>query len=117
MTTTESPEQRRANRKLAVVGRCVPQSSSQSLTVRRIQDEAYNTLEEYKINRRRVVFVTNDERREGGYGVVRKADLRASSYLPTWFPSRQNTQPQVVAVKEIKLSAMYDGADLKRVSQ
>ncbi|KIO24722.1 hypothetical protein M407DRAFT_25872, partial [Tulasnella calospora MUT 4182] len=95
MTTVETADQRRANRKLAV-------------------DEAYQKLDEYHINRRRISFMANDEWRAGGYGVVRRAQLRASSYLPTWISSRLYDQPQVVAVKEIKLSAIYHGSDLKR---
>lgn len=57
----------------------------------------------------------NEEKRVGGYGVVRKAQLRASSFLPTWFASRRYGRPQVVAVKEIKLSPLHDASDLKRV--
>ncbi|KIO24740.1 hypothetical protein M407DRAFT_25887 [Tulasnella calospora MUT 4182] len=70
MTTAESADQRRARRILAV-------------------DEAYQTLNEYHIDRRRVVFIANDEKRQG-----RLRDL--------------------VAVKEISLSGMHEASDLKR---
>lgn len=79
------------------------------------QDEKYHSLEKYQVNRRRIVFVASDQRRAGGYGIVRRAHLHPFAYLPTWFASSQYGPPQVVAVKEIQFSAMRDIADLKRV--
>ena len=64
---------------------------------------------------RRIVFVDEEHKRAGGYGVVRQAHLHVSAYIPTWFTSRRYGAPQVVAVKEIKMSSIYSLHELKRV--
>lgn len=46
---------------------------------------------------------------------MRRAHLYPSSYLPQWLTSRRYGPPQVVAVKEIKISSIYNTSELKRV--
>lgn len=65
---------------------------------------------------RRVVFVKDGRKRAGGYGIVRRAELHRSAYLPTWFASRQYGPPQVVAVKQMRMSVADDPLSLKAVS-
>lgn len=119
MTTVEDAEKRLA-RGQAVVGVAALQSSpiqnsSHTPGTLHIQDEAYQALEKYQVDQRRIVFVDEEHRRAGGYGVVRQAHLHASAYVPTWFASRRYGAPQVVAVKEIKMSSIYSLHELKRV--
>ncbi|KAG9018928.1 hypothetical protein FRB90_008121 [Tulasnella sp. 427] len=76
-------------------------------------NETYEKLQRFQIDRRRIVFALNGSKRSGGYGVVRQADLYPSSYLPTWFASRYK-QPQRVAVKAIRISAVDDLDNAKR---
>ncbi|KAG8989277.1 hypothetical protein FRB90_002330 [Tulasnella sp. 427] len=72
-------------------------------------DEAYQALKRYEVSCRRIEFLTDDQKRSGGYAIVRKARLHQSLYLPTWLASRHYGPPEVVAVKQIKVSA----ADIK----
>lgn len=82
-----------------------------------MQNEAYEGLKAFEVDRRRIVFDVDDHKRSGGYGIVRQAMLYPSSYLPTWWASRQYGPPQHVAVKQIKISEMDNMSDAKRVSQ
>ncbi|KAG9041118.1 hypothetical protein FS837_012721, partial [Tulasnella sp. UAMH 9824] len=77
-------------------------------------DEAYEKLDEYHIDRGRVVFTDNNQKHQGGFGIVRQAHLHTSAYLPTWIASYAYGEPQLVAVKQIKMSFMDDVYDLKR---
>ncbi|KIO27633.1 hypothetical protein M407DRAFT_23066 [Tulasnella calospora MUT 4182] len=77
-------------------------------------EEEFKKLEEYKIDRRRILILDVDYQRSGGYGIVRQAELYHSGYLPTWLASRQYGPPQLVAVKQIKISAVDSMPDLKR---
>ncbi|KIO27637.1 hypothetical protein M407DRAFT_23069 [Tulasnella calospora MUT 4182] len=77
-------------------------------------EEEYKKLEEFRIDRRRIVILDVDYQRSGGYGIVRQAELYHSGYLPTWLASRQYGPPQLVAVKQIKISAVDNMPDLKR---
>ncbi|KAG8994478.1 hypothetical protein FRB90_000418 [Tulasnella sp. 427] len=78
------------------------------------QDEAYRALKRYQINHRRLEFLTDDHERSGGYGIVRKARLHQSSYLPTWLASHHYGPPEVVAVKQIKISVADVKSEVKR---
>ncbi|KAG8976523.1 hypothetical protein FRB90_009146, partial [Tulasnella sp. 427] len=80
----------------------------------RIQDAAYEALEKFQVDRRRIVFLSDVNKRSGGYGIVKAANLYASAYLPTWLASRHYGPPRLVAVKQIKISAMDNIDDAKR---
>ncbi|KAG9027405.1 hypothetical protein FS837_004285, partial [Tulasnella sp. UAMH 9824] len=77
-------------------------------------DEEYEKLDEYRIDRGRVVFIDNNQKRQGGFGVVRQAHLHTSAYLPTWIASHVYGEPQLVAVKQITVPPVQDAWDLKR---
>ncbi|KAG8948859.1 hypothetical protein FRC04_009197, partial [Tulasnella sp. 424] len=77
-------------------------------------DEEYEKLRIFNIDSRRIVLVDDDEERSGGYGIVRQAKLHHSAYLPEWLASRQYGPPQLVAVKQIKISAVDNMTTLKR---
>lgn len=82
-------------------------------TISPFQDEEYEKMEEFKVDKRRIVIVDDDPLRLGGYGIVQRAELHHSVYLPTWLALRRYGPPQPVAVKQIKVSVA--GPDLKRV--
>ncbi|KIO21535.1 hypothetical protein M407DRAFT_28867 [Tulasnella calospora MUT 4182] len=77
-------------------------------------DAAYQALEIYQADRRRIVFLPDTQKRAGGYGIVRPAHLYATPYLPAWLATRLYGPPQVVAVKQIKISAIDNVDELKR---
>ncbi|KAG8994723.1 hypothetical protein FRB90_000362 [Tulasnella sp. 427] len=77
-------------------------------------DEAYRALKRYQINHRRLEFLIDDHERSGGYGIVRKARLHQSSYLPTWLASHHYGPPELVAVKQIKISVADVKSEIKR---
>ncbi|KAG8906599.1 hypothetical protein FRC01_007950, partial [Tulasnella sp. 417] len=77
-------------------------------------EEAYESLKKHHVDRRRIVFFRHEHKRSGGYGVVQRAELYQSAYLPSWFASRLHGQPQIVAVKQIRMSAADDPFELKR---
>ncbi|KAG8902478.1 hypothetical protein FRC01_009570, partial [Tulasnella sp. 417] len=77
-------------------------------------DETYTGLKQHQIDRRRIVFVRDELRRSGGYGVVRRAQLYSSAYLPIWLAPRFQGPPQLVAVKQIRISAADNPLELKR---
>lgn len=80
-----------------------------------LQELAYEQLVGYHIDCRRIVFFRDQRKRSGGYGTVQKAELHQSAYLPSWLASRLNGPPQVVAVKQIRISAADDPFEMKRV--
>ncbi|KIO23545.1 hypothetical protein M407DRAFT_26997 [Tulasnella calospora MUT 4182] len=77
-------------------------------------DEEYQKLEKFHVDRRRIFLVDDDHERSGGYGIVRRAELQHSTYLPAWLASRQYGPPQMVAVKQIKISAADNMPSVKR---
>lgn len=81
---------------------------------RQAVEEAYESLNKHHVDRRRAVFFRDQLGRSGGYGTVQRAELHQSAYLPTWLASRLNGPPQIVAVKQIRMSAADDPFELKR---
>ncbi|KIO27683.1 hypothetical protein M407DRAFT_23112 [Tulasnella calospora MUT 4182] len=79
-----------------------------------IVDEEFKKLEEFNVDRRRIMIVDDDYQRSGGYGIVRQAELHHSAYLPAWLATRQYGPPRLVALKQIKISAADNMLDLKR---
>ncbi|KIO30873.1 hypothetical protein M407DRAFT_20195 [Tulasnella calospora MUT 4182] len=78
-------------------------------------DEEYRKIEKtFFVDRRRVVLVDHDQGAEGGFGIVRRAELHQSPYLPAWLGSRRYGPPQSVAVKQIKISTVSNLPRVKR---
>ncbi|KAG9014082.1 hypothetical protein FRB90_005630, partial [Tulasnella sp. 427] len=84
--------------------------------VKRLQrrDEQYEKLRRFQVGRRRIVPVENNPTRAGGYGIVQKAELHESPYLPSWLAMRRYGPPQIVAVKQIRIPLGGFTPDLKR---
>lgn len=78
-------------------------------------EEAYERLKLYHIDRQRIVFVRDEPRRSGGYGIVQRAQLYESAYVPAFLALHLNGPPQIVAVKQIRISAADDPFETKRV--
>ncbi|KAG8995436.1 hypothetical protein FRB90_000184 [Tulasnella sp. 427] len=78
------------------------------------QDEQYEKLRRFQVDRRRIVPVENNPTRAGGYGIVQKAELHESPYLPAWLAMRRYGPPQIVAVKQIRIPLGGFTPDLKR---
>ncbi|KIO21534.1 hypothetical protein M407DRAFT_28866 [Tulasnella calospora MUT 4182] len=76
-------------------------------------EAAYHSLSVYQVDSSRIVFINDGRRRAGGYGIVRRAQLHHSAYLPTWLASRQYGPPQLVAVKQMRMSVADDPLSLK----
>lgn len=76
-----------------------------------LQDEVFEKLKSFQIDRRRITLLGDDDRQEGGFGVVRRAHLYESPYLP----SRLAGTPQLVAVKLMKISSLFNALRNKRV--
>ncbi|KAG8928880.1 hypothetical protein FRC01_005247 [Tulasnella sp. 417] len=77
-------------------------------------DEEYEKLARFHVNCRRIVLVDDTDPPEGGFGVVRCAELYQSAYLPAWLASRRYGPPQLVAVKQIKITKMSSTPRVKR---
>ncbi|KIO19427.1 hypothetical protein M407DRAFT_30930 [Tulasnella calospora MUT 4182] len=77
-------------------------------------DEEFEKLKRFHIDGRRVVFIDDDHTPEGGFGIVRRAELHHSAYLPSWLASRRYGPPQLVAVKQIKVSGAFNMPRVKR---
>ncbi|KAG9031324.1 hypothetical protein FS837_003013 [Tulasnella sp. UAMH 9824] len=107
MATAEDVDRKRAEKKAKKQAR---KEEKRRLAV----DEAFEKLGEYHIDRGRVVFIDNNQKRRGGFGVVRQAHLHNSAYVPTWIASYLYGEPQLVAVKQITVPPMQDAWDLKR---
>lgn len=71
--------------------------------------------DQFFVERRRIVLLDENQGMEGGLGIVRRAELHHSAYLPTRLVSRQFGPPQIVAVKQIKISAVSNLKRVKRV--
>lgn len=79
------------------------------------QDEEYKKLKNFYVERQRIVLTDENYAQEGGFGIVRRAELRHSARLPAWLATRRYGPPQIVAVKQIKLSEIYNTPKVKRV--
>ncbi|KAG9040568.1 hypothetical protein FS837_000449 [Tulasnella sp. UAMH 9824] len=77
-------------------------------------DEVFEKLKSFEVDHRRIVFLEDGDRQEGGFGVVRPAHLHASTYLPSRLASGIYGPPQLVAVKQMKLSKMFTSLRKKR---
>ncbi|KAG8915787.1 hypothetical protein FRC00_013986 [Tulasnella sp. 408] len=66
-------------------------------------DEEYEKLERFRVDPRRIVF--RDYQDQLGFGIVLRAELHESAYLPTWLASRLYGPPRFVAVKQTRITA------------
>ncbi|KIO15890.1 hypothetical protein M407DRAFT_34498 [Tulasnella calospora MUT 4182] len=89
-------------------------TTEQKISSAQAVDEEYEKLERFHVNCRRIVLVGDKDPPEGGFGVVRRAELYQSAYLPTWLASRRDGPPQIVAVKQIKITKMSNTPRVKR---
>lgn len=80
-----------------------------------LQDEVFEKLKSFQVDHRRIVFLDDDDRQEGGFGVVRRAHLYESAYLPSRLALGIYGTPQLVAVKQMKISKMFTALRKKRV--
>ncbi|KIO28600.1 hypothetical protein M407DRAFT_22184 [Tulasnella calospora MUT 4182] len=94
MATTEATEQKSA--------------SAQAV------DEEYEKLQMFHVERQRIVLIDENYKSEGGYGIVRRAELYQSASLPTWVAEHVYGPPQLVAVKQIRVS---DFTTMKRAKR
>lgn len=61
------------------------------------------------------MLIDKNHKSEGGFGIVRRAKLYHSAYLPAWLDSRLHGPPQLLAVKQIKVSDFTTMSRAKRV--
>ncbi|KIO27645.1 hypothetical protein M407DRAFT_23076 [Tulasnella calospora MUT 4182] len=92
----------------------VTEATEQNSASAQAVDEEYEKLERFRVNGRRIVFVDDNNPPEGGFGIVRQAELHHSAYLPAWLGSRRHGAPQLVAVKQIKISKISNVPRVKR---
>ncbi|KIO15659.1 hypothetical protein M407DRAFT_34760 [Tulasnella calospora MUT 4182] len=77
-------------------------------------DEEYEKLERFHVEGRRIVLIDKNHKSEGGPGIVRRGELYRSAYPPAWLDSRLYGPPQLMAVKQIKVSDFNTMARAKR---
>lgn len=80
-----------------------------------LQDDVFEKLKSFQVDHRKIVFLEDDDLQEGGFGVVRPAHLYGSAYLPSRLAMGIYGPPQLVAVKQMKISKMFTALRKKRV--